>query len=345
MKTIASAMAACLLAGCAGSTIESLPANTPGSGTAGVTPASLAYNLPRTLVQVTKTGAKLTMEERLVPDVEHSYLVNYVPSALASDSWTVTVDAQTGFLSSAEVAFDDKTGEIAKSLAKSVGRVATSLSGRAAERAKDLDFVFDPNDPASFERAAAILERELGFDLVCTGACGPSSAPVDKVHDQLLFRHAMPMVLTLCDAAGGGCDTNPPTHVFRLRSVNASPILGVPAPRSAMVQRKAKVTFTNGVPSSVSHTKPSEALALVALPGDIIGAVFGGIVDGLTGRTDIAKQEAALAEQQTARIEALEALVAARKAQGNRGGSGPSTNAPDGAVVPPTGAAPPNLGG
>ncbi|MEM7530217.1 MAG: hypothetical protein AAF416_21625 [Pseudomonadota bacterium] len=75
MRTAMTALAACLMAGCAGTTIETLHANALGSPKAGVTQASLAYNLPRTLIEVEKAGDTITMVEKLVPDIEHSYTV------------------------------------------------------------------------------------------------------------------------------------------------------------------------------------------------------------------------------------------------------------------------------
>lgn len=75
MRTAMTAMAACLMAGCAGTTIETLPANALEAPKAGVTQASLAYNLLRTLIEVEKAGDTITIVEKLVPDIEHSYTV------------------------------------------------------------------------------------------------------------------------------------------------------------------------------------------------------------------------------------------------------------------------------
>lgn len=343
LRTTASAAAISLLASCAGTSVSEFSEKTV-AGKANEKPlvtASLAYTLPRTIVDVFKEAKGYSMSTRTVQDRQHNYLINYEPSAISNDSWDISVDDSTGYISGINTSFEDRTVEILKKAAGSAAKLSL-LTGGAP---KVPDFSFDPSDPVSFAGARARFNAD-GVDLACAGACGVPAKPVAAVTDNVLYRFPLPMILLLCPVVnGGGCDANAATQEFPLRNLNASPLLAIPAPRSPLVKRTLAVTFTAGIPTKVVHNKPSEIEALVALPGDIVGAVFGGITAGFTSQRNAIAAETNFLKAQTEQIAAVNARVDAIIDQMQRNQPASVTGSPAivPGTVPPTGDQLPNL--
>jgi len=81
--------------------------------------------------------------------------------------------------------------------------------------------------------------------------------------------------------------------------------------------------FTNGMLVSVDTKKPSPALVVAGLPAKIVTGVMGTVSDLLTARINIVKQEtslsteqASLAKQRQALLDALEDLEEAEREAG-----------------------------
>src|SRR5262249_47040002 len=78
--------------------------------------------------------------------------------------------------------------------------------------------------------------------------------------------------------------------------------------RAAFVTKTTNVTFVDGVPSDLHDEKPSELLAIVSAPRDVFDAFITSLSQIIALRVDLSGQEAALANQKVATIEAERAL-------------------------------------
>jgi hypothetical protein len=70
-----------------------------------------------------KTFFDLELSELLAPDPNHLYLLNYEPSAFADDKVTLSVTKE-GFLTTADVTAEDRTGDVIRKLAELAKEVA-----------------------------------------------------------------------------------------------------------------------------------------------------------------------------------------------------------------------------
>lgn len=111
--------------------------------------------------------------------------------------------------------------------------------------------------------------------------------------------------------------------------VDRSRTEGVVLRSAGLVERKDDMTFASGLLTTYSVTKPSTALAVAALPADVLKACFGAISELLTIRVtnqtaaaDLAQQQARLLLQQQAVIEAQRGLDAARAGESAVAGPG-----------------------
>jgi hypothetical protein len=99
---------------------------------------------------------------------------------------------------------------------------------------------------------------------------------------------------------------------------NNSPTLSVPLDRFALVTTKHNIVLNNGMLQSVSVDKPSEGLALVSIPLDVMTAIFESLTTFVQAKFDLSEKETALANQRVAQINAensLDQLLAKEKAK------------------------------
>jgi hypothetical protein len=89
----------------------------------------------------------------------------------------------------------------------------------------------------------------------------------------------------------------------------------LPTNRGFLVQRSVAYTFANGQPTGVTDSRPSEALALVSLPGTVVGSFFSGVTSAFTNAQTVTNGKAALLNAQTAYLTALANYNAALAAQ------------------------------
>jgi hypothetical protein len=89
----------------------------------------------------------------------------------------------------------------------------------------------------------------------------------------------------------------------------------LPVPRQAFVKSTSIYTFDGGRLAKTETVRPSPVLSGVAVPGRAIGAFFGGIVAGVTGRKDAAEAESARVDAEIKRLTKARELEDLRKKQ------------------------------
>lgn len=277
-----------------------------------------AYSLSKALVKVSLAvksdkSIKVTIDQpTYVPDPDQRYLLAYRPSFLSSDSFTVTVDPLTGYLTKVDMAADDKTGDILKAIAKIIALKEAS-SGEAGETVLIERYV-DPlaiaNLEAEFNTVAKLksgTDPKLKFFIKTVGNTAISASAESS---------AKP------DCSVGICYRQPATYIigFSFNSTityespisipNGAPVYALNLKRSPFVTRKNTIELSNGSLKSVVVDKPSEGLAVAQMPVDIARAVISVPAEILQLKIDLLNKEKGLADGQAALIDALKALQA-----------------------------------
>ena len=287
-------------------------------------------------------GEKTTV----IPDLAHVYQLRSEMSAYSSNTLTVETDP-IGFLKSVEVNAKDETAAVIGQLAElakagasasvalpsffkasfirfadvGIPAVSSDTTGGYPEVAftATLDFSRSQiDDVAAFEsQLNAIAGRytpPLRFGLQVTR---PDLSKIDSVSNDgsrsrmcsvgVCYRPLLPYGLAL--VAKHDANKEPTTlapHSWILLP-NDSPLLSIDLHRTAFVERKGKLTFTEGVLTKVEVTKPSEALAVATLPVTVLKTLVSIPGELLTLRINQTTSEKSLLDAQTALAKAIAA--------------------------------------
>jgi hypothetical protein len=225
---------------------------------------------------------KICSEVLTVPDPQHNYVVKFRGSILSDDNLTLQV-SDKGYLESADGTAVDRTGDIivaATSLA--LGDIpepkAHSKPGEAPEFIESV--LLDPHNPEQMAMVNRRL-RKYGLAINCAGACSPPVAPVREPSDEVYFRLKRTIFLEVRDLASGL-----PKSVHPVLSFNGSPLVAQKIERSPFVTRETQLSWSDGMPKKALHKKPSEALGLVTVAGNVAGAVVYAPVNAMTQQTN-----------------------------------------------------------
>jgi hypothetical protein len=317
-------------------------------------PASISYFLPMSIVSITvrrdSAGVHFIDDPMLrkVPDGRFLYRTNLHLSAFSSDDIAITTSA-SGFLATVTTTLDDKTGDVVKYIASSIITLLTGVPGdkvalvgtRAFEATAPIVFKasFNPTDENQRRRLNEELRRQFGLEIRLEPLLGNdastasstsgsipapgASAPVGSA-DGILYRPALPYLLTVLynnDVQS--------QHVITVE--NEAPLLNIPIQRTAFVKRVNTIILTDGVPTSVTFNKPSEALAVVSIPYDIFNAFLRALSQIVPLATTGVNNDQALLDARAKYLTTLMQYEAARqKYEDSQGGSSSDERAADG---------------
>ncbi len=295
--------------------------------------SSMAYMLPKAVVPIQlkeKDGRfKIVAQTpKYHGDPRHLYYLAYRPSVLASDELEATVEAN-GLLKTVNMTADDKTGQVLIDLAKSLGSLSTFAKENNLVDGMDIiDSVdVDPSDPDLVHTAEKALTGALRHRIrdrlrVTCNSTSASDAPLCDEYQALnenrptvklgffpqydsyqehepdctigvCFRLPIPYRITAGVSVGG--DATVSSAIVALP--NDGPIIATDFSRALFVQKVTNASFTNGVLTSLSVTKPSEAAGAVALPSQIIAAFFSGITETFGNRNAALQARISYAEK------------------------------------------------
>ncbi|MGE3066223.1 MAG: hypothetical protein AB7K67_11590 [Hyphomicrobiaceae bacterium] len=297
-----------------------------GDRSAPIRDGGIAYSLPMTvlrlnIIRYAKSGeydvaefegrgcrndSKICSDVLTIPDPVHSYIVKFHGSPLSDDEVTLAVDDQ-GYLSSASGKATDQTGNIIVAATRyAYGDLpAPKPYGDARGAPEPVEqILLNPHNPENMAHVNAHL-RKYRIQISCSGACGPSVAPVRAQAEEIYYRPRRSIFLTVSDMRGN------PRSMHPLLSFNGSPLIAQRIERSPFITRETTIAFENGMAKSVTHKKPSEGLGLVTVAGNVAGAVVFAPVNALTAQTNAitARQNylqarEALLQQQTQAMQA-----------------------------------------
>jgi len=100
---------------------------------------------------------------------------------------------------------------------------------------------------------------------------------------------------------------------FTFVAMDDSRPLVLPLDRTRFVKREMSYEFANGAVTHAKDSRPSPAMAVVGLPGQIIGGVFSGVTDTFKGRASAEDQQRQYYDAEAARIQAQAALIKAQQ--------------------------------
>ena len=203
----------------------------------------------------------------------------------------------TGHAANGEI---DRTSAHRVLLSQALNAFRVSLDVRCAPRSEDEKLP----DPAS---KVPMGDR----------ADHPENATSAAVYDGLVVSATRPCRLEARQARLGfpgapdGGLTDLPIAETAFSAQDSRYLTILPTQRGFLVARSVGYTFSGGLPTGVTDSRPSEALAVVSFPGQVVGAFFSGLSSaysnrqtGVKGHTDEINAEANLYTAQAALVAA-----------------------------------------
>jgi hypothetical protein len=279
-----------------------------------------------------------------VPDRAHRYLLRHDESLARDDK--LKFEVSNGLLSSSTAESTGQMSTVLLNVARALGASsvpgtkillspAPELAGPKATPPScvpyDLDLRFDPTDAQDVAGAEQALgERGLALKLSGFAPGTPATNPAEPIAG-LVYRAPVPMQIAVSAAketdakkadARQACGLEAGVATARVSGIfpDATSRFALPIQGAAFAKVSAKYGFKDGMPVSADIDRPSQFVAVTALPVDILKALISVPAELIKLRVDYSSQAAAQTEAQVREakaqqdlIKALEDLEAARK--------------------------------
>jgi hypothetical protein len=344
MKRVRVILCACIvgsaLSAC-GPILGSAGGKLPGSDTDRPLPKSggSAYSLPRAVLDVKLTDIAgdlvLTIgQPEYVPDEHYTYLLQYKPSMLASDTAELTIDPKTNLLQTVNGTAEDKTSQVVVQLAE-----AAAMLAQAATAEEGIVIFERKIDPAN-DGARDALVRDMNRIATghaaemhatnCTnidkkdkdkaGVCARYDALREGTKISFTVGKPDPLNVEPVDCSVGICYRAPAPYSIDfdfngkyaygtvVNLPNERPALALPLERTLFVKRVDNAEFENGMLKKAHFEKPSEALEVASLPATVMTGIFTSISNLIQAKIDLSDKEKGLAQSETALLQAQKDL-------------------------------------
>ena len=255
----------------------------------------LTYFMPKKDFLVTVTVKSGSVEKVVLgstpsyPDLSKQYLLRHGGNVFGKNTLDVVVTEQ-GLLSSSKSTTQSNVTDAFKNLASSLGSLKTfSLDTKVANDATcttNGDHTFVYKETGKYSACGMSIEIQKKMNVT---EQAPSAKEANSEYSGVFYRQNIPYLVT---ASGGGL--NVASIVF---SPSESPTHFLPVSRTFFSNNVADFGFTDGVPTKFKQETEGEAVALLKLPADIIGAYFaaiGSVFDSF--KSNDSKETAALTE-------------------------------------------------
>jgi hypothetical protein len=283
---------------------------------------TMGYFLPKGLIRVQLkpkgSDLELTTSVRYIQDPNYFFTWQYLPMTTFDDAITVKLTEQ-GFLDTVDVATTDRTREIVGKvieIAKEIAKI-TAFPGAVAQiKAKEkkipnIDVEFDPDLFLNSDRKEERKRFEDRFftpygiqvELQRTfpGGASPKQGPVDQ--RGIYYRPLLPYELSF---------SFKDFDLYKNETVslpNEAPIMAIDITRAPFIKKAMVLNFSNGILTQIKVDKPSEVLAALDIPLDILKAVVSVPTEIIKFKIDYSSQNKNLYEAQKQEIEAKDALI------------------------------------
>lgn len=258
-----------LLSGCATTILDSASSADTG----------VAYYLPKALLPVQLADVEgnlvLTVDKpQFVADLNHRYVLSYVPDAAASDTVEITVDPATSLLQTASSTADDKTGELIVAIARSAATIA-QLVAQSSEAAGTKTVIFEELiDPAQditevVKRMNGVAMRHAAArysDLKCSGT--PDKEAIERCQGYTAWRTVAPISFATCQATTQECRRET-THDAASAKTDSAPV-PVRIPVTPSRDCAGGVCYRAAIPYRIEFTlnKTNYYSTVVSLPNE-----------------------------------------------------------------------------
>lgn len=228
-----------------------------------------------------------------VPDTAFRFVAEVPEDSFRDIDVTLTTTPE-GFLSTGNATTTDRRGDIAVEVVKMFANAAKIASGGSSgvltklekrqgregcNKAFTIDLYFDPVESLNQVNTNLIdlcfhmqVEVSSSFSTavkpeVTTSAAGPMNG--------LVYRRARPLLLKVMPTAGGVelDGVTAPSKTIVIQVPNGAPLDVVSYDTANFVTNSDKVSFVNGMLTSMESKRPSEALGLVMVPSNVLREV------------------------------------------------------------------------
>lgn len=285
----------------------------------------LTYALPTTWFEIASTPADggltvIDVGAVRLPDAGHVYSLDHTASQFAHDEILIEV-GENQLLQQVNTTTEDVTDQIIVSVAKTAASLATfsvpPIAPQDQKRGDDLFACAAPPpsqwrvilDPFNTETWPSWLSHQcLKMALIAAPEqiSDHNNRSDEDCRRGICHRAPVPYRVEI-DLGPAG------VHQFVAPVLNGAPILSIDVNRTAFVENKTNLTFTDGVLTSMSATRPSPVLEVVQLPVEVAKAVLSAPAEILRLRVDYSTQAVADLEAEQKLLEASEAFDAFRK--------------------------------
>lgn len=223
------------------------------------------------------------------PDLSKQYLLRHGGNAFGKNTLDVGI-SESGLLTSTKSTTQSNVTDAFKNLATSLGQIKTfgfqeSLESSAACTTNgDHTFVFKASGSYKACDISIVIAKQVDDSGIASHSKDGSTE-----HSGIFYRQNIPYLAT---ASGGGL--NVAAIVF---SPSESKAHFLPVSRTFFSNNQADFGFVDGVPTKYKQETEGEAVALLKLPADILGAYFGAIGSVFDSfKSNDTKEAAALAD-------------------------------------------------
>lgn len=237
------------------------------------------YHLPKGLLhielyQLADGNQIIDSKVITIPDSQHRYYLTYHANSFSSDKLDIEFSPK-GFLKSIKTQIKDETTAFAQKLADSVSEGVGMVAGvgfRGVERRTLFSATFDPFDESALKRINYQLEK-LGYELEIEplGYVLSEKPKSEKAAKKKSFGvycrpiETFELVLRSGEQERRDLITLPHPELIHFIEI----------PNARFVQNIFEMNFDdNGYPINIHIEKPSQAMALVSLPINILKAIF-----------------------------------------------------------------------
>jgi len=270
-------------------------------------------NKPETLTYVpSRTNISITTDFQLVPDRHLMYVLKMKPSWMADDYMKLGVTnglLQTVTLSNA----DQSIGVITNLAAAAIEAYKLYATGGFAPAGAEAYtniitdvFIIDPFNPAERDKTTKDFLANYGVDIDFSDFAESFEPTTNAICTSGIFYRPMQAYRLKWNSSSG-------SDAVALNFPNASPILSMNVSRAAFVTQSYILGIQDGIPYEVVLNKPSQALAISAVPLSIVRAVAALPSEILQLKLDYSTKSSALLQARTAQITNLQAELAAQQ--------------------------------
>lgn len=274
------------------------------------------------------TAPTADRETRFIADVQHSIW--------RRDQVTLQTNKE-GLLTSSNATLTDQTSEILVAFASSLVAGRTPLKMSASQRmdappdaaeckSASFELTVSPDELALVDSALKAAKSPLRLSLAGGGKQKFTSSN-RAAKGGLYYRRDQTHLMRVYQSQANGapdCSVGAPPEgaviipkcplvaSVPLLLPNYSPVERIAIDATTFATNVHALTFENGMLTQAQTDQPSELLAIVKLPTNIISGVLGSVTNLIQLRFNVGQQETALANQERALLCALDRLTAVR---------------------------------